>query len=250
MPRPMHFEDLEKAWISGTKKNINVETSTTCIVHCAMCARAAIHQPLNSNDRKQFMHELEVTDPLSLIDFHKLCKFFNSINLCGVFSDPIYWKKLPEAMNVMQQYPETRFRISTAAHGPSYDWYMDVFSKCPKNVGWTIGIDGLTGNTSRMYRQKQNTELMLQAYKDGIKKFDLNVCWQFIVFEHNAHELEDAKQEALNHNMGFLEIISDRIDQDGMNRLNVKLGRENKTKDKLKTMYFPKSWSREQIHLF
>lgn len=249
MSRPMHFQDLEKAWIQGTKKNINAETSTTCIVHCSMCARSAIHQPLDSTGRKQFMHELEVTDPLSISDFHKLCKSFKSISLCGVFSDPIYWKKLPEAMDVMQQYPDTRFKISTAAHGPSYDWYMDVFSKCPKNVGWTIGIDGSTGDTSRMYRQKQNTELMLKAYKDGIDKFNLTVCWQFIVFEHNVHELDDAKQEALKNNMSFLEIISDRLDQDGINRLKVKLGRENLTKDKIRTKYYHDSWSREQRFL-
>lgn len=238
----MHYDEIESIWIEGIKHNINVETSTTCIVHCAMCPRAAIHLPLDNPIRIQFMKELEATQPLSINDFCKLSDFFKSLSLCGVFSDPIYWKEFPKALEIIsEKYLDVDYRVSTAAHGPSLDWYESMFKKCSKNVHWIMGVDGVNGDTSRLYREKQNSELMIEAFSLASKKYKLQVTWQFIIFEHNVDELNQAKQLALDSDMAFLEVISDRLDLDVINRLNVKLGRENNTKDKIRVYTMPEN---------
>ena len=104
-----------------------------------------------------------------------------------------------------------------------------------------MGVDGFNGDTSRLYREKQNSELMIEAFSLASKKYKLQVTWQFIIFEHNVDELNQAKQLALDSDMAFLEVISDRLDLDVINRLNVKLGRENNTKDKIRVYTMPEN---------
>lgn len=65
-----------------------------------------------------------------------------------------------------------------------------------------MSIDGASAESYQKYRRGGNFELVLQNLQDLVnakRKHNLTspkLCWQFLVFEHNVHEIELAKKMA------------------------------------------------------
>ena len=223
-------------WLSKVHTNgPNVETSSVCILHCQMCFRNKINDPKGSDENNEFLESLKQTEVLSLENFEKLLSFFQSVTLCGNYSDPVYWKHLKSAFELMNQpkYQHKRMIINTAAHAPNIEWYQEAFKLASTKVEWRFGLDGLVHNADT-YRQGQNTQLILDAMLLGAN-MGKPITWQYIVMEYNKDDLERAKDIAKKNHILFRQVYSDRTGS-SKNKEKLKLVKGN-NQDKVFTYY-------------
>ena len=171
---------------------LNVDISYRCILGCSACMRNILEDPKkkNSDSLQYFKNKLNQSDDISVLDLQKLADFFPKISFCGGLSDPVFHSQFIDLLKTTNDLPN-QFRVHTAAHQKNLEWYKDAFS-ANKKVEWIFGIDGLE-DTSPMYRKRQNTKLMLQAMK-LCSSMGLKTEWQFIVFDHNNHQINKAKE--------------------------------------------------------
>jgi hypothetical protein len=185
-----------------TQKTImpNVETSNRCPLQCPQCTRSGLLERKSTNKYKEIKQRIDRGFDLSLEDAKKLLEFFDmGIMLCGSISDPVYWKHFIDFLKLRKEFfPNKRIRVYTAASQKNIEWYKKAFSMCNSNDVWIFGIDGMT--VSEIYRKGQNSNLMFDAMLLA-KSMNIGVEWQYIVFKHNIHELEEAKKFSDKHNI-------------------------------------------------
>ena len=177
----------------------NLDMCSKCVLECPGCQR----QDIRSKNK------IKNSKSISINNFRKLVDYFSAINMCGQISDPVYHSKFKEILAITNEYPDKKFRVSTAAHQKNIDWYKDAYSIHGDNVSWRFGLDNLPGEVPE-YRIKQNSELVFEAMFLGAK-LSKKVEWQFIVLDFNQHKIEKAKQIAKNNNVDLIFIISDRL---------------------------------------
>jgi hypothetical protein len=178
--------------------SINIDTSNKCILECPGCQR----NDLRNKDK------IKNGNIMPISDFKKIVEYYDNINLCGQISDPVYYRHFNEFLDITKEYPTKTFRIATAAHQKNLQWYENAFNRHNNNVKWIFGLDGLP-NTSFLYRIKQNSQLIFDAMILGAK-LNKKISWQFIVFNYNKHQIEEAKKIANENNIRFILTISDR----------------------------------------
>jgi hypothetical protein len=188
----------------------NVETSTRCSLHCPQCTRAKLQAPKDSNKYKEIKTRINNGFDLPLKDAEKLLRFFDAgVMLCGQLSDPIFWPDLFPFLEFSKTYPNKNIRIMTAASQKNIEWYRKAFELSHTNVTWIFGLDGLK-DTSMIYRVGQNSALLFDAMILG-KSMGVHIVWSFIVFEHNEHQLDQAKKFAREYNISLQLVKSDRF---------------------------------------
>lgn len=191
---------------------LNIDLGTRCNLRCRYCQRHPLHDPSNVNVKNKIISKMRDSTDISLDSLRKIFDFGSAIALCGTISDPILHPKFLEILDMIHEYPNIRFRIATAANGPSLEWYEEAFKRTPKNARWVFGIDGLT-DTSMIYREGQNSQLVWDAMMLG-HNMKVDVSWQYIVFDWNLHQVEEAKRIAKENRMRLVILDSNRTDQD------------------------------------
>ena len=204
---------------------VHVELSNKCNAMCPQCGRNQIV------DGKLQVKPTMQTGELILEDYKKIFddKFYNNfhldkVNFCGNRSDPSASKDLFEIIDyVKSRDNSTRVHIATNGGLKTTDWWR----KCGKLMSdinhWVdFGIDGLE-DTHHIYRQRTNFKKVIAnatAFIEGGGK----ASWQFLVFKHNQHQLDDAK--ALAKKLGFVqfkEVYTPRFWTKGGERLEFKV---------------------------
>ena len=198
-------------FIKYQKLNIraNIETSARCTLRCPQCTRIKLYSPKNTSDYKETKQRIDNGFDLTINDAEKLLKFFDAgLMLCGSISDPVHWPNLIDFLKLTNNYPNKSIQIHTAATQKSLSWYKHAFSLCHKNIVWRFGLDGLS-DTSAVYRVGQNSQLLFDAMVLG-KSMGLTIEWQYIIFKHNQHQIEKAKEFAQKHNINLFFVKSNR----------------------------------------
>ena len=135
-------------------------------------------------------------------------KKLKKVTFCGNFGDPLMHPDLNEVINFFQNQ---QIAISTNASLRNKEWWSELGEK--ENVSVTFCIDGI-GKTHELYRRNTSYDKIIENAKAFIDAGG-TADWQFIVFRHNEHQLNEAKK--LSEEMGFKEIkimYSDRFDTD------------------------------------
>lgn len=126
---------------------------------------------------------------------------------CGNFGDPAACRELLDIYDYLRtENPTFRLGVYTNASLRTKDWWADLarIIKRTDGHGWvTFSIDGLE-DTNHLYRVGTNWNKIVenaQAYIDAGGYAE----WEFIVFEHNQHQVEEARK--LSKEMGFRDFI-------------------------------------------
>jgi glutaredoxin len=187
----------------------NVETSNRCPLRCPQCTRAKLLLPKDSNKYKEIKARINSGDDLQIIDALKLLDFFKrGVFLCGQLSDPVYWPNLFEFLKLSNNYLDRTISLHIAASQKNIEWYKSAFGLCGKNIIWKFGIDGME-DTGPIYRVGQNSKLMFEAMLLG-KAMGISIEWHYIVFQHNVHQLDEARLFAKLHNIPLHLVKSNR----------------------------------------
>tara|TARA_X000001036_G_scaffold269951_1_gene250663 strand:+ start:1417 stop:2394 length:978 start_codon:yes stop_codon:yes gene_type:complete len=177
-------------------RTINIDSGNKCTLECAACVR-------------QIFKKNNWTipgDDLTLNQFDKLSDYFKKVSFCGTYSDPIFNPNFIEILKLCKK-KNIQTEISTAASQRPERWYKEAFEANDKAV-WVFGIDGLPKD-SHKYRTHQKGEylfdMMLWAHYEKIP-----VQWQYIVFDYNKDNIEEAKEIAKLHKINIMFIYSER----------------------------------------
>ena len=187
---------------------LHVEPTTRCNASCPGC-------PRNNNGfglADGFV--LQDLSPDTIVAEASKLPNLRAIHLCGNLGDPIAYKYLNELID--KAVAQTRFihqflkvdrcwDINIATNGSlrSVKWWQELGKKCSVDLtnSHTVvfGIDGLA-DTSPMYRQGTNFNKVIDNAKAFIDEGGV-AEWQYLVFKHNQHHIEEAKQ--LAKDIGF-----------------------------------------------
>jgi len=198
----MNFSNLyyEYATRITQESSVNVDFTHRCRLECPFCMR----------QRPTGKPKIKRSKDMSISDFRKLIDSVQMIHLCGQLGDPIYNRNLHRCLEIKStEYPKKRFGIHTNGSGKSMDWWKKTYELSDAKTYIQFGLDGLDQETLNTYRVNSNFDEVWNAMLLG-KKMGVDVRWQFIVFGHNEHQLEDAKKLAKEHSIFFNLIKSSR----------------------------------------
>lgn len=184
-----------------TITGIQFELSSHCNSKCPQCPRydtyGRIHKDLN-------ITHLNV-DIIKNLPMEKM-KNLKKIIFCGNFGDPLMH---PELDKIVDFFKDQEIWISTNASLRKKEWWNN-FGK-NKNISVSFCLDGI-GKTHEIYRRNTSYTKIIENAKSFIGAGG-TAHWQFIVFRHNEHQMDEAKK--LSETLGFKKIeflYSDRFD--------------------------------------
>lgn len=178
-------------------KTVHLEVTDKCNASCPMCARNWFGGKDN-----EFLPMTE----LSLIDIQRIMtvEFVQQLNMlymCGNYGDPIVATDTLEILKWLRAVnPGIRLGIHTNASAKTAGWWSEL-GKLLCNAGDYVkfGIDGLE-DTNHLYRRGTHWKKILDNSQAFINAGGI-AHWEYIVFKHNEHQVEDAK--ILSEQLGF-----------------------------------------------
>ena len=201
---------------------IHFEISNYCNAACPECPRADPNEIDLITGKNRF-------ERFGWIDTHFLSldvikKTFNQtttpnlqdIYFCGCFGDAVTHPKLIDILEYfISEFPKISIWIHTNGGLKTTKYWVRLAETLKKSyyheVVW--GIDGLE-DTNHIYRVGVNWKKL----QDNFRAFNAAggiSTWQFIVFPHNYHQLEEVKKVAKKENFKeFKRVISFRYSED------------------------------------
>jgi MoaA/NifB/PqqE/SkfB family radical SAM enzyme len=172
--------------------DLHVELTSRCTLECPLCDRTWFYNKF----KKRLLHQIDVSELLRFVGSNK------QLYLCGNNGDPIYH---PNFLNLCTKLKQQNNRLMIVTNGSA-----------KKNKFWTLlgkilkeedeiqfSIDGLK-NTNHLYRKNSNWDQIMEAVQI-MSKSTAKMTWQFIVFKHNQHQIEEARQ--MSKDLGFQKFV-------------------------------------------
>lgn len=180
----------------GDIQALHLEVTSKCNARCPMCLRTVSGGKVNP---QLPLTELSLEDIKSFFPAHFI-RQLKRMYMCGNYGDPMVAKDTLEIFKYFREiHPQIRLSMFTNGSGRSEQWWQElakVIDVC------RFAIDGL-GETNEIYRRKTNFETIMKSAEAFIGAGG-TAEWDFIVFKHNEHQIEEAK--ALSQKMGFQQI--------------------------------------------
>lgn len=179
---------------------IHWEPTDKCNSACAMCPRYTFdgHEISTLENAEWTLESFKKAWPEEFI------KGLNKILSCGNFGDPCACREFADIYEYVRSInPRISLAVNTNGSLRNTAWWSKLGSvmREDQNEGnyCTFSLDGLE-DTNHLYRRNTNWKKIMenaQAYIDagGIAH------WDFIVFEHNEHQVAEARE--LARKMGF-----------------------------------------------
>ena len=175
---------------------VHIEPTQLCNAACPQCDR---------NQNGGWDNPYLTGADLTLADYHKIfpasfIRQLKTIFMCGNLGDPCVSKDSLEAFRYFRGI-NPRVWLSMNTNGGARDEeYCVELAKVFGRMGAVIfSIDGLE-DTNHLYRQKVNWHSVMRNAKAFIDAGG-RARWDFIVFKHNEHQVEEAQQ--LSNDLGF-----------------------------------------------
>ena len=181
-----------------SKKGINIDISNRCPLECMRCQRQT---NFTLEGRKVYGRDA------TMDEIRKLSDYFSSFNFCGQLSDPVHHPHFVEILEYLYK-KDIQVTVHNASSQKPMKWYIKAFQAHPK-AKWIFAIDGLP-KESNMYRINQDGEKLYRVMLEAKKHLKQTPSWQFIVFSYNEHNLEKAKQMAIDEGLMFIVLHSSR----------------------------------------
>lgn len=171
-------------------KQLTTELTFRCNARCPACHR---WKPLrvNLNDSKYTI----TLDKFKDLFYPSLLQNLDWLVINGNFGDSIMNKHFREIISYVKSQ-DTRLLIHTngGIHGESY--WKDVGAILTKRDIINFDMDGLEDTHSK-YRINTKFENVFANAKTVIDNSNAQVHWKYIVFEHNKHQVDEARDRAL-----------------------------------------------------
>ena len=195
-------------WSMNTIEWLDIELTSFCNIECKGCFRI-ISKQADKILNKEYITIDTIRERFDKALFPKV----NIVNFCGSVDEPT---SHPQFFDIIKHFADWNAHINIATNGSlrTVKWWTELAGILPKTHTVTWGIDG-SDELSEVYRQGSSFKKIEQNYR-AFNNAGGRSNWQFIVFEHNEHQLEEAKQKASDEGFkSFKTIISHRKDTKG-----------------------------------
>ncbi len=172
-------------------KELHFELTEECNASCPMCARnvhGSIENPFLGG------HQLDLDFFQRRINWEELSALHH-IMLCGVFGDPVAAQDCLPIIRFFKEKQIPSVYLYTNGGLRNERWWESLgeILSDPEDLV-VFGIDGL-GDTNHLYRREVKWERLMANVKAFISSGG-NARWDFLVFQHNQHQVESAKEFA------------------------------------------------------
>jgi MoaA/NifB/PqqE/SkfB family radical SAM enzyme len=176
-------------------KVLHIEPTNACNAACPQCARE-----YDLTFDKNIIHHLRIDQILEHINEYKI-KNLNKMFMCGDYGDPAAGKHTLEIYDFFREInPNITLGMNTNGGLRTTDWWMNLGRILTNQKDYVIfSIDGLE-DTNHIYRVNVNFKTVIKNCEAFISAGG-NAHWDMLVFEHNQHQVEMAKN--LAKSMGF-----------------------------------------------
>ena len=185
-------------------KRLDLETSSLCNAECPSCGRRQEGGIKSQTFTETYMTTEQVKEWFSKDFIENL----NMITMCGNYGDSM---TNPDLIPILKHFrsinPTLRFHMNTNASGRDEKFWRElgeIFSINNSTV--VFSVDGLE-DTNWVYRKGTHWDKIMSAMKTYIST-GANSHWEFLVFRHNEHQVEEARQ--LAKDMGVTEFFAKR----------------------------------------
>ena len=186
-------------------KQLTTELTFRCNAKCPACHRLRIDK-IDLNDPK-YTYTLESFKQLF---YPKLLNNLEWLILNGNFGDSIMNKQFREIISYVKEHG-TKINIHTNGGIHNHEYWADVGKILQKDDIINFDLDGLA-DTHHIYRINTKFDKVLSNAKTVIDNTQASVHWKYIVFEHNKHQVNDAKE--LAKTLGFNTFSSVKTSRD------------------------------------
>ena len=196
-------------WSMDTLEWLDIELTSFCNIRCKGCFRE-ISKKADLILNKEYISLDTIRERFRKEEMPAI----KIINFCGSVDEPTTH---PQFHDIVEYFADWGAHINIATNGSTRteQWWIKLaglLEGTSHAVTW--GIDG-SDELSEVYREGSNfakVERNFRAFNSAGGRSN----WQFIVFEHNEHQLEEAKQRATDEGFrNFKTIISHRKDTKG-----------------------------------
>lgn len=168
---------------------IEVENSTICNARCPQCLREELAFENISYDQKYLP-----TDFFNRIPNY-VYKNLKKIHFAGTLGDPCAAPNFLDIIKfIKEKNKDIRITISTNGGMKSETWWRELADLLSPSDSLMFAIDGLE-NTNHIYRVNVKWSSVINNATAFINNGG-NASWQFIVFKHNQHQIDQARDLA------------------------------------------------------
>lgn len=196
-------------WSMETIEWLDIELTSFCNIKCKGCFRV-----LSNHADKILNKEYLSLDIIKQKIQKNMFPNIKIINFCGSVDEPVTH---PDFFEIVKYFSDWNAHINIATNGSlrTEKWWKDLAGILPSSHRVTWGIDG-SDSTSEIYREGSNFKKVQKNFR-AFNQAGGKSNWQFIVFKHNEHQLEQAKEIAKKEGfVDFKTIISHRKDTKGV----------------------------------
>ena len=169
-------------------KSIHLEITQNCQAACPMCDRnmngGAVNPHIN-------LDELSLDDCKNIFT-PAFIRQLSKLYMCGNLGDPIIAKDTLEVFEYFREHnPNIWLNMHTNGGAREEDWWKNIAKVFKQKGDVTFSVDGLE-DTNHLYRQNvqwAKVERSIKAFTGAGGR----ARWDFLIFEHNQHQVEQAK---------------------------------------------------------
>tara|TARA_B100000424_G_scaffold178103_1_gene137658 strand:- start:4318 stop:5505 length:1188 start_codon:yes stop_codon:yes gene_type:complete len=191
---------------------VHFEASTLCVAGCPGC-------PRNYNGHST--REGFPKHSMSIDEFKKIFgPHMHTIRewlFCGNFGDPLNCHDLEPILDYINEHEHQIVKINTNGNYKTPEWWATLAKY--DHVSICFALDGSTQDTHKLYRQFTKFDRILANAKAYIDAGG-DASWQMILFEHNEHQIEEARQMSIEY--GFSKFFTVDHDRDNMSVFDAK----------------------------
>lgn len=182
-------------------RTIHLENTQNCQASCPMCDRNQNGGLLNPHID---LSELSLDDCKKIFEPEFISQL-TTMYMCGNLGDPIVARDTLEIFKYFRQHNKDMWlSMNTNAGARNQVWWQELAEVFGRAGTVIFSVDGLE-DTNHIYRQGVNWSTVHQNMKAFIAAGG-RARWDFLVFEHNQHQVEQAEQLALA--MGFEKFVA------------------------------------------
>jgi len=173
-------------------KYLQVDHNSTCHLRCPQCART--HEGNTHPDLP--LLELTVDDYKKFLNG---TKNLETIMFCGNYGEVVFSNTFLDCLQYVVENTTAKVIITTNASARDEQWWKEVAKLLKGRGKVNFSIDGLK-DTNHIYRVNANWGKIIKNAQAFIGAGG-HARWDYLVFDHNEHQVDDAVD--LAKNLGF-----------------------------------------------
>jgi len=163
---------------------VQISFSTKCTANCRFCLKRIL------KEKYKFIEDIDMDLNLA----KKILDQVDNIDVCGNRGEALLNKNIQEIFEYAK-YRNVTISFYTNGYYKSEKWWEELGQLFNKETDRSIfGLDGINNETHMLHR-KTNFNIVIRNMKAFIKGGG-NATWKFIRFEHNQHQVEEARKLA------------------------------------------------------